>query len=241
MSLPQIPWIFICPKLNPLSGKFKDKILLLSFWLGIKEEEFECKVDGKEEVWESEEAKWEDLYSDVERGTGEVEGSEEVGTVGYKFTDELELFFSTFDLAYWLFFHQWSALGIVYLQSHFCNILFTWKLNIITIITQIFKYTIYIFLRPFKNEVISIFGYCAWSLLRIGVPTILYKMSCHRTTIAETRTITPMLVKRLNSITEWSLSCWFIMRGRSILYVPYILVYTWLKVFDDIDVSVNCI
>ena len=57
MSLPQIPWIFICPKLNPLSGKFKDKILLLSFWLGIKEEEFECKDDGKEEVWESEEAK----------------------------------------------------------------------------------------------------------------------------------------------------------------------------------------
>ena len=39
-----------------------------------------------------------------------VEGSEEVETVGYKVTDELKLFFSTFDLAYWLFFHQWSAL-----------------------------------------------------------------------------------------------------------------------------------
>ena len=33
-----------------------------------------------------------------------------MGTVGYKVTDELKLFFSTFDLAYWLFFHQWSAL-----------------------------------------------------------------------------------------------------------------------------------
>ena len=170
-----------------------------------------------------------------------VEGSEEVETVGYKVTDELKLFFSTFDLAYWLFFHQWSALWIVYLQSLFCNILFKWTLNIITIITQFFKYTIYIFLRPFRNEVISIFGYCVWSILRIGVPTLLYKMSCHRTTIAETRTIPPMLVEGLHSITEWSLSCWFIMRGRSILFIPYILVYTWLKVFDDIDVSVNCI
>ena len=51
-----------------------------------------------------------------------------MGTVGYKVTDEFKLFFSTFDLAYWLFFHQWSALGIVYLQSHFLQ--YTFHMNI---------------------------------------------------------------------------------------------------------------
>ena len=40
-----------------------------------------------------------------------------MGTVGYKVTDELKLFFSTFDLAYWLFFSPmecaWNCLSTV--------------------------------------------------------------------------------------------------------------------------------
>ena len=46
----------------------------------------------------------EKIYIEAERDTGEVEVSVEVGTIGYKVTDELKLCFSTFDLAYWLFF-----------------------------------------------------------------------------------------------------------------------------------------
>ena len=40
-----------------------------------------------------------------------------MGNVGYKVTDELKLFFSTFDLAYWLFFSSmecaWDCLSTV--------------------------------------------------------------------------------------------------------------------------------
>ena len=48
-----------------------------------------------------------------------------MGTVGYKVTDELKLFFSTFDLALVIFFINGVRLELFIYSLILCNILFT--------------------------------------------------------------------------------------------------------------------